>query len=81
MTRKMSAALLGTVLAIGFVCSMLIPNMVVEAQTNWQCKSWTLQKDEDAAPVGAWLGQAKNVEISAAGLSVSALTRVVACKQ
>ena len=81
MTRMMGAALLGTVLAVGFVCSMLIPNVVVEAQTTWQCKSWTLQKDEDIAPMAAWLGQAKNVEISTAGLSVSALTRVVACKQ
>ena len=81
MTRTMGAALLGTGLAIGVVCSMLIPNVVVEAQANWQCKSWTLQKDEDVAPVAAWLGQARNVQISAAGLSVSALTRVVACRQ
>jgi len=81
MTRTMGAALAGTVLAIGFVCSMLIPNVVVEAQTNWQCKSWTLQKQEDAAPVGTWLGQAKNVEISAAGLSQSGLMGVLACKQ
>jgi hypothetical protein len=85
MTRTMGAALLGTVLATGFVCSMLIPNLVVEAQAGWQCKSWTLQKlDQDpngAAPVGTWLGQAKNVEISAAGLSQSGLIGVVACKQ
>ena len=49
----------------------------VSAQTNWQCKSWTLEKQEDAAAVGTWLGQARNAEMAAAGLSVGgALPRV-----
>ena len=38
MPRRIGAAVLGTGLVIGVVCSMLIPSIVVEAQASWQCK-------------------------------------------
>jgi len=68
-------------LSIGFSSARFLPDSVVEAQTSWQCKTWTLQKQEDATAAGAWLGQARNVHIASAGLSQSGLYVVLACKQ
>jgi hypothetical protein len=39
------------------------------------------QKQEDASAVGTWLGQSRDVLLSAAGLSQSGLSSVVACKR
>jgi len=81
MRRTLGAVLVVMGMAIGYTATHLIPDSVVSAQTTWQCKSWTLQKPEDAAAVGTWLGQAKTVQISSNGVSVAGHTSVVACKQ
>jgi hypothetical protein len=81
MGRTLGAVLVMVGVGIGFSAGRVLPDSVVSAQTGWQCKSWTLQKQEDAAAVGSWLGQARTVQMSSAGLSQSGLYNVVACKQ
>jgi hypothetical protein len=76
---------------IGFKAASVLPDSVVSAQSGWQCTSWTLQADvnarddrkkpEDATAIGTWLGQAKNVHLSSAGLDVAGRYSVLACKQ
>jgi hypothetical protein len=81
MRRTLSAVLVVVGMAVGFAAAHLVPESVVSAQTGWQCKSWTLEKQEDTSAVGTWLGQARNAQIAAAGLSVAGRFTVVACKQ
>ena len=92
MGRKSAVALVVVGMMIGFRAAQYVPESVVNAQTGWQCQSWTFQKGREQAPamraeqenmaaVGAWLGQARTVQISAAGLDVAGLYALVACKQ
>ena len=81
MTRTKVAILVACGAMIGVSGALFLPASVAEAQTAWQCRSWTLQKQEDATAVGSWLGQAKNVHLAAAGLSQAGLSSVVACKR
>jgi hypothetical protein len=81
MSRTKAAMLLALGVMMGLSGAQFLPGAVAEAQTGWQCRSWTLQKQEDAAAVGSWLGQANTVQITAAGLSQAGLSNVVACKR
>jgi hypothetical protein len=81
MKRKVCGAIIGMGLLLGSVIALLWPARVVDAQTSWQCRSWTLEEKADATPVGTWLGQAKTVQLTAAGLSAGSRFAVVACKQ
>jgi hypothetical protein len=81
MTTTKAAILLACGVIIGVSGVLFLPASVAEAQTGWQCRSWTLQKQEDAASVGSWLGQASAVHLAAAGLSQAGLSSVVACKR
>ncbi len=81
MERTVRAALILAGIAIGFTAANLIPDQVVTAQTSWQCRSWTFTKADDATPIGAWLGQARSVQLTSSGIDVGWHSRVVACKQ
>ena len=81
MTRTMGAVSVVAGIALGFAGSRFVPEPVVAAQTSWQCKSWVFQRQADASEIGTWLGPAKTVQISTAGLSQAGMYSVVACKQ
>jgi hypothetical protein len=80
--RTFAVGLVLAGMAIGFAAARLLPEPVVTAQgSGWQCQSWSFTKGESVAPVAAWLGQARNAQITSAGLSVAGLYNLVACKQ
>jgi hypothetical protein len=81
MKTTKAAMLLALGVTIGASGALVLPDSVAEAQTGWQCRSWMFQKQEDASAVGTWLGQSRDVLLSAAGLSQSGLSSVVACKR
>jgi hypothetical protein len=81
MTRTKAALLLALGVTIGVSGNLFLPASVAEAQAGWQCRSWTLQKQEDASAVGTWLGQSRDVLMATAGLSQSGLSSIVACKR
>jgi hypothetical protein len=81
MTRTMGVGLVVAGILMGVFGARFMRSSVVEAQASWQCKSWMLQKEEDAAATGTWLGQSRDVHVSVAGLSQSGLYTVLACKR
>jgi hypothetical protein len=81
MKKTVSGAILGTGVLLGLLIAAAWPERVVEAQAAWQCRSWTLQENADAAVVGTWLGTAKVVHMTSAGLSAGSRSVVVVCKQ
>ena len=91
MRGTVGAVLVLAGMAIGFTAVQLAPDWVVSAQSGWQCKSWTLHGDvpagddrktpQDAAAIGMWLGQARNVQMSSNALDVAGRSNVVVCKQ
>ena len=81
MKRTVLGAVFVIGLLVGLVMARWLPERVVEAQTNWQCKSWgNLAPAADVTAAGTWLASAKSVQITAAGLSAATYT-LVACKQ
>jgi hypothetical protein len=81
MKKAISGAILGAGVLLGLLIAASWPERVVEAQTTWQCRSWTLEEKADAAVVGTWLGTAKVVHMTSAGLSAGSRSVVVVCKQ
>ena len=81
MTRPKAAMLLVCGVTIGALGVLFWPVPVVEAQTGWQCNSWTLQKQDTATAIGTWLGQSSNVLLTSAGIDIANVTRVIACKK
>ena len=81
----MKRTISGAMLAIGVLFGLLIgaawPERVVEAQTAWQCRSFTMEEKADSAVVGTWLGTARTVQMTSAGLSAGSRFVVVVCKQ
>ena len=81
MKRKVLGGVFLLGLLVGLVTAQWLPERVVQAQTTWQCKSWgNLAPAGDVSAAGTWLGSAKSVQITAAGLSAATYT-LVACKQ
>lgn len=79
MKRTTIAVLVGA----GLLAGLLITGMrspVVLAQSGWACRSWTVEVNGNVAQLGTWLGAAKNVHLTSAGLSNDRYT-VTACKQ
>ncbi|HEX5108433.1 MAG TPA: hypothetical protein VFV95_08310 [Vicinamibacterales bacterium] len=82
MTRVNAIVLMAVGILMGFASARFLPGAVVEAQAgSWQCKSWTLQKDQDAAATGQWLGVTRDHMLTSAGLSQSGMYTVVACRR
>ena len=81
MKRTISGAILGTGVLFGLLIGASWPERVVEAQTAWQCRSFTLEEKADAAVVGTWLGTARTFQMTSAGLSAGSRFAVVVCKQ
>ena len=81
MKKTVGGAILGIGLLLGLLIGASWPAQVVEAQTTWQCSSWTIAEKGDAAVVGTWLGTARTVHMTSAGLSAGSRFAVVACKQ
>lgn len=81
MKKAVCGAMLGTGVLLGFLIAASWPERVVEAQTTWQCSSWTFGEKADAAVVGTWLGTARAVHMTSAGLSAGSRFAVVVCKQ
>ena len=81
MKKTVSATILGTGVLLGLLIAASWPERVVEAQTAWQCRSWTLEEKADAAVVGTWLSTARAVHMTSAGLSAGSRFAVVVCKQ
>ena len=82
MKRTAYLAIFASGLAIGAGVAVGWPARVVEAQTGWQCRSWTMDEKGDATAVGNWLGTASgDVQVTAAGLSAGSRYAVVACKR
>jgi hypothetical protein len=67
-------------LVVGIAASRWLPERAVEAQSNWQCRSWNLDAGADVTATGTWLSGARTVEITAAGLSAASRYTLVACK-
>jgi hypothetical protein len=81
MGRKFAVALVAVGMVIGFKAAQFVPESVVNAQTGWQCSRQVLTEKDDLSGVATWLGQARSVEISTAGLTVAGRYVLVACKQ
>ena len=81
MKKTACGAILGTGILLGLLIAASWPEGVVEAQTTWQCGSWILGEKSDAAVVGTWLGTARAVHMTSAGLSAGSRFAVVVCKQ
>jgi hypothetical protein len=79
MKRTTVAVLFGAGLFAGLLISVM-GSPVVLAQSGWECKSWIVAVDGNVSPLGTWLGAAKNVQLTSAGLTNSRYT-VTACKQ
>jgi hypothetical protein len=81
MQKTVSGAILGIGVLLGLLIGASWPGQVVEAQAAWQCNSWTIEEKGNAAVVGTWLGTARAVHMTSAGLSAGSRFAVVACKQ
>jgi hypothetical protein len=81
MKKKVGGAILGTGVMLGLLIGGLWPERVVEAQTAWLCRAFTLEEKADAAVVGTWLATARTVHMASAGLSAGSRFAVVVCKQ
>lgn len=80
MTRTIGGVVFGVGVVVGIVVATW-SGRVVEAQGGWQCASWTFEEKPNASAVGTWLGSAKTVQLTSAGLSAGSRFAVVACKQ
>ena len=80
MKRTISGAILGTGVLLGILIGASWSGRV-EAQVNWQCRSFPMEEKADAAVVGTWLGTAKTFQMTSAGLSAGSRFAVVVCKQ
>ena len=80
--RLIGVGLLSAGVVTGVVLARLWPESFVSAQGGvWQCRSWTLDSKEGADAVGPWLGTARNVELSTAGVEIGGRYALVACKR
>jgi hypothetical protein len=81
MKKTVGGAILGIGVLLGLFIGASWPGQIVEAQTAWQCNSWTIAEKDNAAVVGTWLSTARAVHMTSAGLSAGSRFVVVACKQ
>ena len=80
----MKRMMYGLVLGMGVLLGVAIATWsgrTVEAQAGWQCAAWTVEEKPNVTAIGPWLGAAKTVHLTSAGLSAGSRFAVVACKQ